>query len=111
MDPMIEQLLRYGWQGVVIAVVLLLAQAFGPGLSKALPVWATARTKREDLLMDALRQATQVMAEMVAALQSLRVEVGQIRADQGQLRSDVEHIVDRLDMPRLKRAVADSEQA
>jgi hypothetical protein len=102
-DPVIEQLLRYGWQGVVIAIVVLLAKAFAPAIGRALPAWASARSKREDLLLEALRQATRVMAEMVAALQSLRVEVGQIRADQGQLRSDVELIADRLDMPRLKR--------
>ena len=103
MDQTIIELLRYGWQGVVIAVVLLLARLLGPSLVTMLPAWTTARSKREDQLMDALRAGTTVMTEMVSVLQSLRSEIGTVRVDQIELRSDVEHIAEQLALPRPRR--------
>lgn len=103
MDQPIIELVRYGWQGVVIAVVLLLARMVGPSLATVLPAWTTARSKREDQLMNALHTATAVMTEMVSVLQSLRAEIGTVRSDQVELRSDVEHIADQLALPRPRR--------
>jgi predicted RecB family endonuclease len=103
MDPIIFELLKWGWQGVVIAAILLLSRALGPALNGLLPAWLSARTRREDLLIEALRQSTQVMAETVAALQALRAEVSLIRGDQAELRVDVSHIADDLDLPRPRR--------
>ncbi len=103
MDQTIVELLRYGWQGVVIAVVLLLARLLGPILATMLPAWTTARSKREDQLMDALRTGTAVMTEMVSVLQSLRSEISTVRVDQIELRSDVEHIAEQLALPRPRR--------
>ncbi len=100
MDPIVETLLGYGWGGVVVAVVLLLARVLGPSLSALLPGWLSTRAKREDLLMKALTQATRVMTETVSVLQSLRGEVAAVRQDQAELRSDVEHIAEQLDLPR-----------
>ena len=54
----------------------------------------------EELLMGALTQATRVMTETVSVLQSLRGEVSAVRKDQAELRSDVEHIAEQLDLPR-----------
>jgi hypothetical protein len=104
MDQTIVELLRYGWQGVVIAVVLLLVRMAGPALATVLPAWTTARSKREDQLMSALHTATAVMTEMVSVLQSLRAEIGAVRMDQVELRSDVEHIAEQLAMPRPRSA-------
>ena len=100
MDPVVEGLFRYGWQGVVVAAVVLLAKAVGPPVASLLPAWASARTKREALLMEALTEATKVMTETVGVLQSLRGEVSAVRKDQAELRSDVEHIAEQLDLPR-----------
>ncbi len=101
MDATTEALLlRYGWQGVVIAVVMILARVVGPELSKLLPAWMSASAKREDQLLEALRAATGVMVEIVSELRSLRVEVGAVRSDQYELRSDVEYIADQLKLPR-----------
>jgi hypothetical protein len=85
---------------VVIAAVFLLGRALGPSLSAVLPAWASSRQKREDLLMEALQGATRVMAETVSVLQSLRAEVAMVHRDQAELRSDVEHIAEQLDLPR-----------
>ncbi len=100
MEPVVEELVRYGWQGVVIAIVLLLARAVAPSVSALLPAWLRTRQKREDLLMEALTQATKVMTETVSVLQTLRGEVAAVRKDQAELRSDVEHIAEQLDLPR-----------
>ncbi len=103
MDQTIVELLRYGWQGVVIAVVLLVARMVGPSLATMLPAWTTARAKREDQLLSALHTATAVMTETVSVLQSLRAEIGAVRADQVELRSDIEHIAEQLALPRPRR--------
>jgi hypothetical protein len=100
MDPVVTELLKYGSTGAVIAVVLLLGRALGPALATVLPAWASTRARREDLLMEALQGATRVMAETVSVLQSLRAEVATVRRDQAELRSDVEHIAEQLDLPR-----------
>ncbi len=100
MDPVVEELARYGWQGVVVAVVVLLAKAVGPLMASLVPAWTSARAQREELLLEALSQATRVMTETVSVLQSLRGEVSAVRKDQAELRSDVEHIAEQLDLPR-----------
>lgn len=100
MEPIVAELLKYGSTGAVIAVVLLLGRALGPPLAQVLPAWASTRARREDLLMDALQGATRVMSETVSVLQSLRAEVATVRRDQAELRSDVEHIAEQLDLPR-----------
>lgn len=100
MDPVVTELLKYGSTGAVIAVVFLLGRELGPALAAVLPAWASTRARREDLLMEALQGATRVMAETVSVLQSLRAEVATVRRDQAELRSDVEHIAEQLDLPR-----------
>ena len=100
MDPVMGELLKWGWQGVVVAVVVLVVKAFGPPVAALLPAWASAHRRREDQLMEALRAATAVMTEIVSVLQSLRAEVREVREDQAELRIDVEHIAQKLDMPR-----------
>ena len=100
MDPLVDELVRYGWQGVVVATVVLLTKALGPPVASLVPAWTSARAQREELLMEALTQATKVMTETVSVLQSLRGEVSAVRKDQAELRSDVEHIAEQLDLPR-----------
>lgn len=100
MDSVVNELLKYGSTGAVIAVVFLLGRALGPALTAVLPAWASTRSRREDLLMEALQGATRVMSETVTVLQSLRAEVATVRRDQAELRSDVEHIAEQLDLPR-----------
>lgn len=100
MEPIVEELLKYGSTGAMIAVVFLLARALAPALATVVPAWASVRTKREDLLMEALQGATKVMSETVSVLQTLRAEVATVRRDQAELRSDVEHIAEQLDLPR-----------
>ena len=87
---------------MVIAIMVLLARAAAPSVSSLLPAWLRTRQKREDLLMEALMQATKVMTETVSVLQSLRGEVAAVRKDQAELRSDMEHIAEQLDLPRLR---------
>ncbi len=103
MDTVVIELLKLGWQGAVVALVLLIGRAAAPALASVLPAWVGARGKREDRLMEALEAATRVMAETVAALQCLRGEVVEIRRDQGDLRADVAHIAHELDLPRPRR--------
>lgn len=105
MDPVVNELLKYGSTGAVIAVVFLLGRALGPALTAVLPAWASARARREDLLMEALQAATKVMSETVTVLQSLRAEVATVRRDQAELRSDVEHIAEQLELPRPRADV------
>ena len=98
-----DELLKYGTPGVIAYGLYLFGRMVAPVLRHYLPAWVSAQNQREDLLMDALRAATTVMTEMVSVLQSLRREVVMVRADQAELRSDVEHIAEQLELPRPRR--------
>ena len=104
MDSVIGELIKFGLQGVVVAVVLLAGRALGPALGAMLPEWLSSRSKREDRLVKALEASTRAMVEVVATLQGLRREIEQVRAESGELRVDVAYIAQELDLPRRRRA-------
>ena len=100
MDSVVGELLRYGWLGVVVAAVLTGLKAVGPSLVRLAPAWSVARRRREDQLLEALRAATACMTEVALELRGVRGDVSAVRRDQVELRSDVEHIAERLQLPR-----------
>ncbi len=103
MDVVVVELLRYGWSGVVIVVVMLGLNAIGPILARAAPAWASSHRRREDQLLEALRAATACMTEIAIELRSVRGDVAAVRRDQVELRSDMEHIAERLQLPRPRQ--------
>ena len=103
MDEVMRELLRYGWQGLVVAVVLGLARLAWPALVALLPPWMTARRAREDRLLRALQGSTKAMAEGTAADEAVRQELARLSRQSDAVHDDVRFIAEQLELGRGRR--------
>lgn len=78
MDQIIQELLRYGWQGLVVAIVLGLARLIWPALVALLPQWFKARRAREDRWFRALQNSTKAMTEATAVCEAVKHELARL---------------------------------
>ena len=102
-DEVIRELLRYGWQGLVVAVVLGLGRLAWPILVALLPQWETARRAREDRLLRALQSSTKAMTEAAAAAEAVRQELARLSRESSATREDVRFITEQLELGRGRR--------
>jgi len=102
-DEVIRELLRYGWQGLVVAVVLGLARLTWPLLATLLPKWLTARRAREDRLLRALQGSTKAMAEATAAAEAVQQELARLGRESNATHEDVRFIAEQLELGRGRR--------
>ena len=98
-----RELVRYGWQGVVVAVMLGLARLAWPAVVAVLPKWVTARRAREDRLLRALQGSTKAMAENTAAIEAVRQELERLSRASGATHDDVRFIAEQLELGRGRR--------
>ncbi len=103
MDEVMRELVRYGWQGVVVAVMLGLARLAWPVVVAVLPKWVTARRAREDRLLRALQGSTKAMAENTAAVEAVRQELVRLSRESSATREDVCFIAEKLELGRGRR--------
>ena len=103
MDEVIRELLRYGWQGLVVAVVLGLGRLAWPTLIALRPKWVTARRAREDRLLRDLQNSTKAMTEAAAAAEAVRRELARLSRESSATREDVRFIAEPLALGRGRR--------
>ena len=103
MDEVMRELVRYGWQGVVVAIMLGLARLAWPAVVAVLPNWVTARRAREDRLLRALQGSTKAMAETTAAMEAVRQELVRLSRESSATHDDVCFIAEKLELGRGRR--------
>ncbi len=103
MDALIPELLRYGWQGLVVAIMLGLARLIWPAVAGMLPKWLTARRMREDRLLKALQTATQALTEAAAASEAVRQELARLGQKTDEMGAHVHYIAAQLELGRPPR--------
>ncbi len=103
MDPIIQELLRYGWQGLVVAVVLGLARLIWPVLTAVLPTWLSSRRAREEKLLKALQSATKAIVEATAAAEATRQELARLTRCTEDAQADLSFIAAQLEIERPRK--------